>query len=59
MQGTYEYLLWTNDVAWMNLRWPKYEHAMTFIIAKIDASGVLNVSTGPQDWGRLSQGGRK
>ena len=54
--GTYEYLLYTNDMSFLNGIWSKYQLAMEFITAKIDSTGMLDV-TGTNDWGRLSQGG--
>lgn len=56
MIGTYDYFLWTNDQAWLTTVYPKYKSAMGFITAKIDSTGMLDV-TGTNDWGRLAQGG--
>jgi uncharacterized protein (DUF608 family) len=46
--GTYNYFLHTNDIAFLTTNWPKYERAMRFILAKVDATGLLNV-TGTRD----------
>lgn len=54
--GTYDYLLYTNDMNFLNGIWSKYQSAMSFITAKIDSTGMLDV-TGTNDWGRMSQGG--
>jgi uncharacterized protein (DUF608 family) len=56
MIGTYDYFLWTNDQTWLSTTYPKYKLAMGFITAKIDSTGLLDV-TGTNDWGRLTQGG--
>ena len=41
---------------WLSIVYEKYKNAMNFITAKIDSTGLLDV-TGTNDWGRLSQGG--
>lgn len=56
MLGTYLYYLFTKDDAFLSANWQKYQLAMTFITAKIDSTGMLNV-TGISDWGRRQQGG--
>jgi hypothetical protein len=56
MIGTYGYFLWTNNQDWLNMIYPNYQAAMSFITAKIDSTGLLKV-TGINDWGRLQQGG--
>jgi len=56
MIGTYDYFLWTNNQDWLNMIYPNYQAAMSFITAKIDSTGLLEV-TGINDWGRLQQGG--
>ncbi len=56
MIGTYNYVLYTNDTAFLLGNWPKYLDAMDFITAKQTyASGLLEV-TGKRDWGRLHTG---
>jgi uncharacterized protein (DUF608 family) len=54
--GTYDYFLFTNDKAFLSGIYPKFQKAMSYITAKIDNTGMLDV-TGLDDWGRLSQGG--
>lgn len=56
MIGTYDYYLFSGDNDFLSANWAKYQLAMTFITAKIDSTGLLDV-TGTADWGRLTQGG--
>lgn len=56
MIGSYDYFLWTNDKTWLSTYYPKYKLAMQFMTAKIDSTGLLDV-TGKEDWGRTTQGG--
>jgi hypothetical protein len=39
----------------LELNWPQYQFAMQYITAKVDISGLLNV-TGTRDWARWQQG---
>ncbi|THY21606.1 Six-hairpin glycosidase [Aureobasidium pullulans] len=56
MIGTYNYVLYTNDTAFLTKNWDRYLHAMEFIYAKVhQPSGLLNV-TGIRDWARWQQG---
>jgi hypothetical protein len=55
MVGTYNYLLYSNDTAFLQQNWAKYLLAMNFIYGKVGASGLLNV-TGIRDWARWQQG---
>ncbi|KIW53328.1 hypothetical protein PV05_08912 [Exophiala xenobiotica] len=55
MIGTYNYVLYTNDTAWLAPLWDKYKLAMQFVVDKIDESGLMNV-TGTRDWARWQQG---
>lgn len=55
--GTYDYFLFTNDESFISANWGKYKLGMDYITAKIDSSGLLDV-TSTNDWGRLTQGGR-
>ncbi|CAK7235983.1 hypothetical protein SCUCBS95973_009450 [Sporothrix curviconia] len=61
MIGTYNYVLYTNDTAFLAHNWAGYQHAMAFITAKqADGSpsvalGLLHV-TGVRDWARLDVG---
>lgn len=56
MIGTYDYFLFTNDIGWLGSIYSKYLSSMSYITAKIDTTGLLNV-TGTEDWGRINQGG--
>ncbi|KAJ9631871.1 hypothetical protein H2203_000271 [Taxawa tesnikishii (nom. ined.)] len=56
MIGTYNYVLFTNDTAFLNQNWAKYLAAMEYIYGKVhQPSGLLNV-TGTRDWARWQQG---
>lgn len=55
MIGIYEYYLFTRDDGFMSANWNRFKNALSFIIAKIDKTGLLYV-TGTDDWGRLGQG---
>ena len=55
MIGTYNYVLYTNDTAFLQLNWAKYARAMEYVYAKVDSTGLLRV-TGTRDWARLQQG---
>ena len=55
MIGTYNYLLYSNDTAFLRQNWAKYQLAMKFIYGKVDSSGLLNV-TGLRDWARWQTG---
>ncbi len=50
------YYNYTADRAWLDSVWPKLTRGMTYIINKIDGSGLLNV-TNTADWARSGQGG--
>ncbi|CZR60718.1 related to alpha-L-rhamnosidase B [Phialocephala subalpina] len=54
--GTYEYVLYSGDMAFLDKNWPKIQQAINFVARKIDHSGLLYV-TGTNDWGRYTQGG--
>lgn len=57
MIGTYNYILYTNHTDFLELNWPRYQHAMEYIYNKVhQPSGLLNV-TGTRDWARQVQGG--
>ena len=56
MIGTYNYLLYTNDTAFLSKNWGRYLHAMDYVYNKVQQhSGLLNV-TGIRDWARWQQG---
>ena len=54
--GTSNYYLYSGDLAWLNGIWSQYQQAVSFITAKVDSNGLLNV-TGTADWARGGQGG--
>lgn len=57
MIGTYNYMLYTNDTAFLEMNWPKYEYAMEYVYGKVlQPLGLLNV-TGLRDWARQATGG--
>ena len=45
MIGTYNYMLYKNDTAFVQQNWSKYLKAMTYIYGKVQPGGLLN-STG-------------
>lgn len=55
MIGTYNYVLYTGDLDFLELVWERYIKAMDYVYAKVDSSGLLNV-TGTRDWARWQQG---
>ncbi|KAF2098417.1 Six-hairpin glycosidase [Rhizodiscina lignyota] len=55
MIGTYNYVLFTDDIAFLQENWAKYLHAMEYIYGKVLPPGLLNV-TGTRDWARWQQG---
>lgn len=55
MIGTYNYMLYTDDAVFVQQNWPEYLHAMEYIYAKVDESGLLN-QTGTRDWARWQTG---
>lgn len=55
--GTYNYILYSNDLSFIEKNWPKYRKALEHVYAKVDkTSGLLSV-TGTRDWARWQQGG--
>ena len=55
--GTYNYILYTNDTAFLEKNWAKYEYALEFVYNKVlQPLGLLNV-TGTRDWARQATGG--
>ncbi|KAK3116157.1 hypothetical protein LTR53_003766 [Teratosphaeriaceae sp. CCFEE 6253] len=57
MIGTYNYILYTNDTAFLTAYWAQYQFAMEYIHSKVlQPLGLLNV-TGTRDWARSQQGG--
>ncbi|KAL9064123.1 MAG: hypothetical protein Q9157_007945 [Trypethelium eluteriae] len=55
MIGTYNYVFYTNDTAFLQQNWAGYTRAMNYIYAKVLSPGLLNV-TGTRDWARWQQG---
>ncbi|TPX18807.1 uncharacterized protein E0L32_011486 [Thyridium curvatum] len=56
MVGTYNYVLYTNDTAFLGRNWAGYLRAMAFITAKQTyPSGLLDAS-GTRDWARWQTG---
>lgn len=52
MIATHDYVLYSNDMEWLQSIWDGYLFAMTYITAKIDnGTGLLDV-TGTFSWGR-------
>ncbi|KAJ5300430.1 uncharacterized protein N7443_005432 [Penicillium atrosanguineum] len=51
MIATHDYILYSNDMEFLQSIWQNYTQAMTFIISRIDSTGLLNV-TGSSGWGR-------
>ncbi|KAH8664022.1 Six-hairpin glycosidase-like protein [Xylariales sp. PMI_506] len=49
--GTYFYVLYSGDVAWLREKWPAYLKALQVSTSKIDASNLMRV-TSPFDWNR-------
>ncbi|HEX3789866.1 MAG TPA: hypothetical protein VHW44_18510 [Pseudonocardiaceae bacterium] len=54
--GTATYYTYSADRTWLNSVWNQYKLGMSFIVNKIDGSGLLDV-TGTSDWARSDQGG--
>ncbi|GAB3849591.1 alpha-L-rhamnosidase C-terminal domain-containing protein [Dactylosporangium cerinum] len=50
------YYNYSADRAWLDSQWSRFTSGMTYIINKIDGSGLLNV-TNNADWARNGQGG--
>jgi len=43
--GTYFYVLYSGDLAWLETRWEAYKIALEVSIAKVDETGLLHVSS--------------
>ncbi|KAJ7626201.1 Six-hairpin glycosidase [Roridomyces roridus] len=55
--GTYNYFLYTGDLAWIEDIWANYTKAVAFVEAKVSpTNGLMNV-TGLRDWARQGGGG--
>ncbi|KAJ7595645.1 Six-hairpin glycosidase [Mycena floridula] len=55
--GTYNYFLYSGDLAWLNSVWTNYTKAVAFLEAKVDPTTKLMDVTGLRDWARLGGGG--
>ncbi|KAI9738250.1 MAG: hypothetical protein M1834_008748 [Cirrosporium novae-zelandiae] len=55
MVGTYNYMLYSNNTAFLEENWAGYQLAMNYVLGKVDSSGLMNV-TGTRDWARWQQG---
>ncbi|KAF4306708.1 putative alpha-l-rhamnosidase protein [Botryosphaeria dothidea] len=55
MIGTYNYVLYSGDLDFLEVVWERYLKAMDYVYGKVDDSGLLNV-TGIRDWARWQQG---
>ncbi|KAK7513514.1 putative alpha-L-rhamnosidase B [Phyllosticta citriasiana] len=55
MIGTYNYVLFTNDMGFLDSNWERYLLAMDYVYGKVQETELLNVS-GTRDWARLGQG---
>lgn len=55
MIGTYNYMLYKNDAAFVRSNWEKYLKAMDYVYGKVDQTGLLN-QTGTRDWARWQTG---
>jgi hypothetical protein len=51
--GTYDFVLFTGDMDFLNSIWEQYIRAMNFVISKIDSTGMMSV-TGSGNWGRTA-----
>ncbi|MET7477322.1 alpha-L-rhamnosidase [Streptomyces sp. NPDC005648] len=54
--GTSTYYTYSGDRAWLDSEWTNYKRGMAFILGKVGADNLLDV-TRTQDWARVGQGG--
>lgn len=54
--GTANYYQYSHDGIWLSSEWSRYTKALDYSLAKVDQSGLMNV-TGTNDWARAGQGG--
>ncbi|KAG9236563.1 Six-hairpin glycosidase-like protein [Amylocarpus encephaloides] len=54
--GTYEYVLYSGDLAWLKDHWSAYRSALDISIAKVDELNLMHV-TSVLDWIRPGMGG--
>ncbi|KAI5862933.1 Six-hairpin glycosidase-like protein [Durotheca rogersii] len=50
--GTYDYVLYSGDIAWLRKRWPAYQRALRVSVAKVDKRYNLMHVSSPLDWNR-------
>jgi uncharacterized protein (DUF608 family) len=55
--GTYNYLLYTEDIEFLHFNWKKYAKGVDFILRKVTNENIMTV-TGNRDWARWYQGGQ-
>jgi hypothetical protein len=54
--GTFNYILYTNDLDFLKSNWDRYTKGVEYILGKLTNSGMMSV-TGKRDWARWYQGG--
>lgn len=54
--GTYDYVLYSNDSAWLEQKWPQYLRALQVSTAKVDSKNLMHV-TSSYDWNRHGMDG--
>ena len=54
--GTYNYILYTDDMDFLHRNWEKYSRAVDYALRKTTNKGLISV-TGKRDWARWNQGG--
>ncbi|KAI0123035.1 Six-hairpin glycosidase-like protein [Xylariales sp. AK1849] len=54
--GTYDYVLYSGDIAWLRGKWPAYLKALRVSTSKIDSKDLMHV-TSTFDWNRHGMGG--
>jgi hypothetical protein len=58
MIGTYNYVLYSDDIEFLTNNWEKYQFAMSYAYSQIDSStGLINSDNYANDWGRLYANG--
>lgn len=54
--ATYDYVLYSGDMAWLSRRWGAYTWALGVSVAKVDRKNLMRVSS-TLDWNRHGMGG--
>ncbi|ORY71825.1 Six-hairpin glycosidase-like protein [Pseudomassariella vexata] len=54
--GTYDYVLYSGDIAWLRQKWPAYIRALRVSTLKVDSKDLMHV-TSTYDWNRHGMGG--